>query len=547
MSTIKINKPRLRWLFGGIGFHNSEASMTRIMSDEFLNERVIKTFREISPTFSRVFAGYADWSKEAMDAFADYYDQTFRKAGTLIYLVPGRMPFPDEQFDVEEWCEKVATNLDYLINERKLNKLRYYCATNELSCGNSTAYLSYRLDYFKKIHTSLYHAFKRHGLDVGLLATDHSGTDYFDKLYHIKWAIKNMDEITEGYCTHTYTYGLLPGDLDAYHKLYLEFNQQSLLALSKEKRFFLGEYGVKQRSFPNKVMSNDVSYPVDVPEEDAEAAIATLEYGLAAMNAGSFAAAFWSMFDYPDPYIRERGDSEEEMARYESSIYSGHGLTIRYNKNGLVRWCDDEKDYGSRAVLYTMGYFAKLFRKGSRVLEVKWDDEYLRAGAVTNSDGSMSFVVINWAKEEKEIFAESEHAVSKPFRKYVFEASHVPYDEFNDLQDYSGHVYADENQSFHLVVPPVSVVFLTTDYVDRTPSEVQNITVDAKKISWAPCTDEEHCYYRVYKNGKQIASTVAEYVEREGIEPGDKIKVYSVDKFGNCALQKRNGDQEKAK
>ena len=66
--------------------------MTALMNDSFKNERMLKTFNEISPTFSRVFAGYSNWTKEAMDSFADFYDATFRKAGTLLYLVPGRMP-----------------------------------------------------------------------------------------------------------------------------------------------------------------------------------------------------------------------------------------------------------------------------------------------------------------------------------------------------------------------------------------------------------------------------------------------------------------------
>ena len=91
-AAIRLEKPAMRWLWGGFGFHNSEATMTPMMTEEFRDQRVLKSFREISPTFSRLFAGYADWTKEAMDRFADYYDATFRRAGTTLYLVPGRMP-----------------------------------------------------------------------------------------------------------------------------------------------------------------------------------------------------------------------------------------------------------------------------------------------------------------------------------------------------------------------------------------------------------------------------------------------------------------------
>ena len=54
---IKLTKPAHRWLFGGIGFHNSEATMTGIMNEDFKNQVVLKCFREVSPTYSRVFTG----------------------------------------------------------------------------------------------------------------------------------------------------------------------------------------------------------------------------------------------------------------------------------------------------------------------------------------------------------------------------------------------------------------------------------------------------------------------------------------------------------
>ena len=57
-SQIVFTKPAMRWLWGGFGFHNSEATMTPMMSEEFRDQRVLKTFREISPTFARVFAGW---------------------------------------------------------------------------------------------------------------------------------------------------------------------------------------------------------------------------------------------------------------------------------------------------------------------------------------------------------------------------------------------------------------------------------------------------------------------------------------------------------
>jgi hypothetical protein len=44
-TTIKLLKPDQRWLFGGLGFHNSEATMSGIMSEDFKNQVVLKCFR----------------------------------------------------------------------------------------------------------------------------------------------------------------------------------------------------------------------------------------------------------------------------------------------------------------------------------------------------------------------------------------------------------------------------------------------------------------------------------------------------------------------
>ena len=115
---VTITKPYIRWLFGGFGFQNSEANFTALMPDDFRDQRVLKTFAEISPTFGRVYTGFADQSKEQLDRFADYYDLTFRKVGTTLYAVPCAMPAFADKIDADEYAEKVAKNLEYLIKTR---------------------------------------------------------------------------------------------------------------------------------------------------------------------------------------------------------------------------------------------------------------------------------------------------------------------------------------------------------------------------------------------------------------------------------------------
>lgn len=529
MSKIKLEKPFRRWLFGGIGFHNSEITMYPIMTESFKNERAVKTFREISPTFSRVYGGFADWTREAMDNFADYYDMTFRNAGTLLYLVPGRMPMPDADFDVDAHCEKIAEKLEYLIKVRQCRKIRYFCITNELSAGNTYAYLASRLDYFSLLHEGLYRAFRRHGIDVGLLATDCSEVRNF---HQIRWAAENVDEITADYCAHLYLQKYAPGDLRAYEYCRENFAEMSELARDMQKRFIVGEYGVigQNRTSAGAPMVNDYSYAVEHPEYEGVYAVALAEISAAIVNSGALAGALWTMIDYPDPFIKEDGDTPQEKARYEVARFSGHGLQIRYNKNGLIRWCDAEGDYSSRASLYTMGYMARLFKKGTRVLSCKCEDNELRACAVTGDDGTLSVCIISWGAESKNIELELPEKPRKAMRRYDFAADNIPYSKFNDLQPYSALVEAAENVS--LTVPPRSVTFLTTDYVDRTPSRVGDIRREGKKLYWSECTDAEHCYYRVYKNGVQTASTVACYADAEDADAS--YAVISVDRYGNA-------------
>ena len=57
---VTIAKPYFRWLFGGFGFQHSEANFVALMPDDFREQRVLKTFAELSPTFGRVYTGFAD-------------------------------------------------------------------------------------------------------------------------------------------------------------------------------------------------------------------------------------------------------------------------------------------------------------------------------------------------------------------------------------------------------------------------------------------------------------------------------------------------------
>ena len=81
----------------------------------------------------------------------------------------------------------------------------------------------------------------------------------------------------------------------------------------------------------------------------------------------------------------------------------------------------------------------------------------------------------------------------------------------------------------------MSITFLTTDYKDRQPAAVTKIRVVDGKLGWAANEEPEHRYYRVFKDGKQIASTVATSLPVPDAKPADapRFSVKSVDKWGN--------------
>jgi len=532
---IRFEKPAMRWLWGGFGFHNSEATMTPLMTDEFRDQRVLKSFREISPTYSRLFAGYADWTKEAMDRFADYYDATFRLAGTTLYVVPGRMPTITEDFDPEAYAEAVAVRLEYLVKERKCTKIRYYTAANELSVGSNYCWFRNHWELYVKVMKALYRAFRRHGLDIGLMASDASGERNFETL---DWAIRDLNDQTEVYCWHKYAVH----SPKLYGELYTGLTNYVRRCLGREKRLSLGEWGASAKKEWCGKMVNDAGTGFNYKGDAANlGAMARADIGLCAMNAGCISAASWTFCDYPDPFIREDGDTPVEKARYDVARFSGHGLDVRYNKNGLFRWCDDEHDYSSYPDLYTMGYLVKLFRKGARVLPWTSDDDTLRAGGVTNPDGSASFALINWG-EAKNVALVIPHPLDKQLRIYEYDSAHPPFNAFNDLQPPKGLVAAKDGK-VSVSVPAHSMVFLTTDYQDRKPAAVADVQIVDGELVWSASKEPEHCYYRVYKDGKQVASTVATSLDLGGrvssratAAEDSRSPVYSVrsvDKWGN--------------
>ena len=98
----------------------------------------------------------------------------------------------------------------------------------------------------------------------------------------------------------------------------------------------------------------------------------------------------------------------------------------------------------------------------------------------------------------------------------------------------SGTVVAKDG-AFSVALPAKSITFLTTDYQDRQPAAVTKIRVVDGKLGWVANEEPEHRYYRVFKDGKQVASTVTTSLPVPDAKPADapRFSVKSVDKWGN--------------
>jgi hypothetical protein len=403
------------------------------------------------------------------------------------------------------------------------------------------------MDRFRQMHAALRAAFDRHGLrEIGLAATDVNQHVELS-LRQLDWATKNMDDITSVYCTHWYMFmgqtkdgkSILPSSPENAATMRTHFSSLVAKAAEVGKRYFVGEFGLwtPSRQGANRVMHDDTGYPLRAPEHAAEGAITLAEIALAAMNEGAYAAASWSFADYPDPFVFEPGDTPEEDAVYQSArcVY---WPDRKYNKWGVFRWDSVDRNYRAYPSLYTMGWMAKLFRRGARVMKARVDDDALRAGGVANPDGSVSLALVNWGGE-KAVSIAVPHPLAKPLRIYEYDSANPPDSAFNDLQPAKGTVVASGGR-VAISVPAKSMTFLTTDYQDRSPAAVGGLRVEGGMLAWAQSDDPEHCYYRVFKDGIQIASTVATSLS-VGNMPSNRFAVRSVDKWGNMQRLQQKG------
>ncbi|MBQ4631581.1 MAG: hypothetical protein IJB70_11425 [Clostridia bacterium] len=539
MNKIKITKPLYPHIFGGAGFHNNDATMYHIIDEEHFNQYICKCYREISPGFMRTFAGFDDWTKEAMDEFADYYEKMQKWTDTPMYLTPGagKKHFSDEE--IAKYCENVAERLAYLYYEKDVKHIRYYCFSNEMSCSMWGVLLK-DLPLFKKYHENLYAAFQKYNLPIGLLATDASG---YEAWKTVDWAIENMADVSEDFCVHIYERDYDIYNLDFYNFFYgkcSEYVEKSIRAFGK--RLILGEIGIQktqnQLSF-NKNVVLDMNRYFDDKSEEAYCALMLAEMAFAAINAGVFALVWWTFVDHPSPYSCAYSSGDDEYAKKwgEAERFFSTTADTKYNKWGVLKWDDDNADYTPRSHYWALSLLAKFFRKNSQVLKIENDDKNLRICAVRNRDKSVTVGIVNRNKNDTKITLCSD-LFEKEVRVYEYDPKNVPYNKFGDIQDFETTVPADK-PSYSL--KGESITYFTTDYITKEKTvEAQITEFEDGVISWDGVDDKNHCYYRVFtsdekdfepKKENQIASTVATSLKCENLKK--YCRVLSVDKSGN--------------
>ena len=528
MQAVMIRKERYTHMFGGMGFHNNEAMLYPVIEKEHFDQLLGKCFREAAPGFMRTFAGYANWTKESMDAFYEYYSRTQKVTDTPMYLAAAKGAIHFSEEEMEEYCEKVADNFVYLKKEKGMNHLRYYCFSNEMTRGMHGVLLK-DLPTFKKYHQMLYRAFQNRDLQIGLLATDASGYPAWESM---DWAIGNMAEITEDYCLHIYERDPDLENLDFYSFFYEKCLEKVEKALKNDgRRFILGEIGIQDGSkqvLGKKNVLLDVCRFYDDDWKRAYCALKMVEMAFAAINAGVFSMAYWSFTDYPDPYscaYSEKPGFAQKWGECERFI---SGTTdFKYNKWGFFRW-EDDGDHSPREPWWAIAPMVKLYKRNSKVLTIDAGDDKLRCCGIYNLDGSVTVGIINRHKAEKEITLDTE-LFKKPVRVYEYDPRNVPYNRFGDLQ---APVAVLDPKIPSYTLKPESIVYFTTDYQEKAETvEAANLQVSDGKLTWAPVTDENHCYYRVFADGVQIASTIACDLPVESETATYEVK--SVDQWGN--------------
>jgi hypothetical protein len=508
--------------YRGVGFH---AIFPISRPSKWQVEQVFgKRWRELNPGFARVNDN-PSWDTEDLDKFSEYLD-ILKDTGTEMYFTSFGVSDIHNYKNEWDYVKKEVDHLEYIKKTKGFDNLKYYCMTNELSMDYWASMVKEnKLDDFKRIHQLFYDEINRRNLDIKLLASDASPFEYW---YTIQWAADSMDNITGIYGGHHYinSYGVFD---PTFYRFFLgKMQWAAALAGSKGKRFIMGEFGPKQsHSYIDSISYDAIIYnntPLEpyVPIQVAEAVMAQ-------MNGGIYASGYWTFADMP----------------------TQHGAKYA-NKWGIFKWYFD--NFTTRPNYYALGLLVKFMRGPAVVFNVNSSDTLIRVAAVKNTEkNTYSIAVVNrnrFAQPIKLNFCEAPDGTI--FRKYVYDPADPPFNYFGDLQSYSKKVTL-EDQKLSDTLPAYSLVVYTSSFDETPPTPVEGLTVTVEKfdrdrnvLRWKPNTENDFCYYRIYRSTdknvevipvNQIASTISnEWMDNWTYgQPRYYYKVVAVDDSENSS------------
>lgn len=504
-------------LFRGVGFHAFQHSFT---VDQAEKDNVIyKRWKELAPAFARLNHDSA-WDQKKLDEVATHL-QRMKEAGTELYMTtwnPDDARTPEAQ---ATYAKKVADSLDYLINKKGLDNIKWYCMTNELSLGTWGKLVS-DLPLFKAYHQALFKEFKARGLKIGLLATDASPIDLWNT---IDWASNNMDDITGIYGGHHYINDFLPED-ERFYPWFLDKLQWGTgIAKAKGKDFILGEFGAKQDGRVVNGYTMDACVWWDTPREPL-VGVQVPEAAIAAINAGIYACGYWTFMDFPDDYT-----------------------TSYKNKWGIFK--STGEDRSTRSLYYAYGLLTRYFRGPASVVKVNCADPRLRVMAIqNNSRKTWSIAVISRNKTAVPLeFSLPGLKTGTAFRKYVYNPANPPQNPFGDMPGPNAVIKSGTGflrDSAGTTAASTLTVY-TTAFDTAPPAAVKGVRSEnagsKTMVIWKANQEPDLCYYRIYRGAKanfeptlanQIGSTIAtEYKDPSPVK-GVHYKVVAVDQSGNA-------------
>ncbi len=511
--------------FGGVGFHVFDHLHNP--SQTILDEVIAKRWRELNPSFARI-TDNSDWDKSTMDKMGDYLYRMQQDAGTEFYVTTWGV-LPTEKGEARAAYAKLTVDrLEYLVRQKGVDNIRFYCAMNELSL-KKWGELIYDMETFKDYHKEIHQEMERRGLNIKLLATDASPAE---RWHSLEWATRNMDDITGIYGAHHYINDHTIDDLNFYPWFLKKIEWAAGLARSMNKDFIIGEFGCKQDSSMKDGVFQDRCVYFETADEPM-IGIQLAEAVIAAMNGGAYALGYWTFADFPD----------NEPSK------------DRLNKWGTFRWSGN--DFSTRAHYYSYGLLTRFFRGPATVAATTCSDESVRAAVVrNNANGTYSVAVVNRNQTEipLKIFLAESTINSRPlnlsFRKYVYDIKNVPQNPFGDLQGPEGKINLESGYLNDTIGPDCLAVY-TTAYSEDIPGKVTGLQVERTSgvrnvLKWDASGDPDLCYYRIFSSTvpdfvagleTQIGSTVSNRFSDMVIKD-DQInyyKVCSVNKSGNAS------------